>query len=438
MTFFHFVYNYLSSTLALIVLPVVWCLEKREPERRRALAQRLGRTVHWPDTDRRGRPKVWIHAVSVGEVKATEAVVKELQTDFPDLSILLTTTTDTGQRYACRQFSGLAHVQYAPVDLWWVVGRFLSAHRPDMLVCMETEIWPNWISKAHARGMRIVMLNGRISHRSIHSYLRVRALIRPVLEKVDAFSMISDADAHRIISLGAPADRVLINGNVKTDAREIGHDASAVRTLQRLYAVDDHTPVFIAGSIRAGETRILMDVYRRLAAMVPELVFIVAPRHIDKAPRIAERASELGVAWQYRTELESSGSSRRAPVLILDTIGELFQVYGLASVVFCGGSLVPLGGQNILEPAMWAKPVLYGPSMEDFLDARMLLEASGGGCCVENADVLVAQAGRLLKHPEAARRMGRLAKEAVVANQGAARRHARVVSRMLHADWSSR
>ncbi len=438
MTLFHFVYNYLSSILALMVLPAVWCLEKRDPERRRALAQRLGHTVQSPDIGRRGHPKVWLHAVSVGEVKAAEAVVEELQTDYPDLSILLTTTTVTGQRYAGRQFSGLAHVQYAPVDLWWVVGRFLSAHRPDMLVCMETEIWPNWISKAHARGMRIVMLNGRISHRSIDSYLRVRLLIRPVLEKVDAFSMISDTDARRIISLGAPADRVLVNGNVKTDAREIGDDASAVKSLQRLYAVDDHTPVFIAGSIRAGETRVLMDVYCRLAAMVPQLVFIVAPRHIDKASRIAERASELGVAWQYRTELASSRSSRRAPVLILDTIGELFQVYGLASVVFCGGSLVPLGGQNILEPALWAKPVLYGPFMEDFLEARTLLEASGGGCCVDNADVLVAQAVRLLQHPEAARQMGRLAKAAVVANQGAARRHARVVARMLDAGWSAR
>jgi 3-deoxy-D-manno-octulosonic-acid transferase len=252
-----------------------------------------------------------------------------------------------------------------------------------------------------------------------------------VLKKVDAFSMISTDDARRIISLGAPADRVSINGNVKTDATGFGDDVGVIATLQRLYAVGDHTPVFIAGSIRDGEIDILMEVYCRLAATIPELVFIVAPRHNEKASRIADRARSLGVEWQYRTELGPSRSSRRAPVVILDTIGELLQVYGLASVVFCGGSLVPLGGQNILEPAMWAKPVLYGPSMEDFLDARTLLESSGGGCCVENADALVARAAYLLNHPEESRRMGQLAQHAVVTNQGAARRNARVIAEVL-------
>jgi 3-deoxy-D-manno-octulosonic-acid transferase len=431
MNFAHFVYNYLASTLALAVLPGVWCHEKRDPQRRRALAQRLGHVVQSPDADRQSRPKLWIHAVSVGEVKAAEAVVQALQSDFPAASILLTTTTATGQRHARKQFAGKAHVQYAPVDLWWVVGRFLSVHRPDMLVCMETEIWPNWIGKAHSMGTRIVFLNGRISHRSIRSYRRLRRLMGPVLKKVDAFSMISTDDARRIISLGAPADRVSINGNVKTDARGIGDDVEGIATLQCLYAVGDHTPVFIAGSIRDGEIDILMEVYCRLAAMIPELVFIVAPRHIEKASRIADRARSLGVEWQYRTELGPSRSGRRAPVVILDTIGELLQVYGIASVVFCGGSLVPLGGQNILEPAMWAKPVLYGPSMEDFLDARTLLEASGGGCCVENADALVARAAYLLNHPEEARRMGKLAQHAVITNQGAARRNARVIAEVL-------
>ena len=431
MNFAHFVYNYLASTLALVVLPVVWCHEQKKPTRRRALAQRLGHAVQSLDAGRQSRPKLWIHAVSVGEVKAAEAVVQALQADFPAASILLTTTTATGQRYARRQFAGKARVQYAPIDLWWAVGRFLSVHRPDMLVCMETEIWPNWIGKAYSVGVRIVFLNGRISNRSIRSYRRVRALMRPVLEKVDAFSMISEADAWRIISLGAPADRVAINGNVKTDAKGTGDDAGMVTTLQHLYAVDDDTPVFIAGSIRGREIDILMDVYCRLAAAIPDLVFVVAPRHIEKASRIADRARSLGVEWQYRTELGSSRSSRCAPVVILDTIGELLQVYSLASVVFCGGSLVPLGGQNILEPAMWAKPVLYGPSMEDFLDARTLLETSGGGRCVENADELVARAGHLLSHPEEARRMGELANTAVVANQGAARRHARVIAEVL-------
>ncbi len=378
-----------------------------------------------------GRPKIWIHAVSVGEVKAAEAIVHALDTSRAKASILLTTTTMTGQRYARRQFGNRATVRYAPVDLWRVTDRFLSVHRPDLLVCVETEIWPNWIAKSNGAGIKTVFLNGRISARSIRSYMKIRRLIKPVLEKVDAFSMISDSDARRIIRLGAPAHRVQINGNVKMDAHISDRDDAVLEDLKRFYAVDDHTPVFIAGSVRGAEAEILMDVYARLAAEVSDLVFIIAPRHIEKSSRIATLARAKGIEWQYRTELGSAGARRVAPVVILDTIGELRYVYSIASVVFCGASLVPLGGQNVLEAAVWAKPVLYGPSMEDFEEARVLLETFGGGICVKDGMELTDRAIHLLKHADEARRLGRLAKQAVLSNQGAARRHARVITDLL-------
>lgn len=431
MNVFHFAYNFLASGLALILLPVIWCHEKKTPERRAALAQRLGYSGRHPSSGRHRHPKIWIHAVSVGEVKAAEAIVHALDDTLLKGSLLLTTTTMTGQRYARRQFKGRATVQYAPLDLWWVTARFLATHRPDLLVCMETEIWPNWIAKVHAMGIRTVFLNGRISTRSIRSYLKIRALLKPALEKVDAFSMISEADARRIIQLGAPTRRVLINGNVKMDVQACDKDAAVIEDLKRLYTLENDTPVFIAGSIRGAEADILMDVYIRLAAQIPDLVFIIAPRHIERASRILEMACTRGIRCQYRTEMKKKTGARRAPVVILNTIGELRTVYGIASVVFCGGSLVPLGGQNVLEAAMWAKPVLYGPSMEDFQEARNLLESFGGGACVADSSALADQAGHLLTNPSEARRMGLLARRAVLSNQGAAHRHARVVNEIL-------
>ena len=437
MTFFHFAYNFLASIFALMLFPVIWLHEKKDVERSRALIQRLGYDLRPSDASVSGGPKIWIHAVSVGEVKAADAILHALDACGTRASILITTTTISGQRHAHKCFDGRAMVRYAPVDLWGSIGRFLSNHRPDLLVCMETEIWPNWIMRAHGAGIKIIFLNGRISTRTIRSYLTIRPLIKPVLEKVHAFSMISEPDARRIIALGAPPHRVQINGNVKMDAMDWDRDESVIEPIRRLFAVDADTPVFVAGSIRGAEADMLMAVYDQMATQVPGMVFIIAPRHIEKSSRIAEIAREKGISCQFRTELAESGGERQAPMVILNTIGELRHIYGIASVVFCGGSLVALGGQNVVEAAMWAKPVLFGPSMEDFEEARIQLETSGGGICVRDANELADRASDLLTHPAEARRLGRLARRALLLNQGAASRHARVVAELLSTSFDS-
>ncbi|HSO19491.1 MAG TPA: glycosyltransferase N-terminal domain-containing protein, partial [Desulfosarcina sp.] len=336
MTIVQLIYNFLASGLALIALPAVWCRERDDPQRRAALAQRLGYGAKASDTGPPRRPKLWIHAVSVGEVKAAEIVVNALDQLPGSFDLLLTTTTTTGQAHARRQLGDRATVRFAPVDLWWSAARFLCAHRPDVLVCMETEIWPNWIAKAHNTGVRIAIVNGRISPRSIRSYRRIRPLLVPVLRKVDAFSMISQADAGRIIGLGAAPARVRVNGNVKMDTLDPDAAEAALDAVRQRYAVTDRTPVFVAGSIRGAELEILVDVYTRLAQWIADLVFIAAPRHIENAPRLARLADDRGLRWQFRTALAKTGGVRQAPVVILDTIGELRSVYGIATTVFCG------------------------------------------------------------------------------------------------------
>jgi 3-deoxy-D-manno-octulosonic-acid transferase len=431
MTIFHLLYIFLGSSLTLILLPGVWLRWKKDRELKTEIKQRLGFEEDLQQRKPFGRPLIWLHAVSVGEVKAAETVIHSLDRIRPRCAILLTTTTRTGQEYARRQLGERTHVRFAPLDLWTVAGRFLSAYRPDLLVCMETELWPNWFTRAHRFGMRIAILNGRISSRSIRSYLQIRPLIKPVLKTIDAFSMKSETDASRIRRLGAPQKRVFVNGNVKMDAQDSGQEEVKVEALRKIYSVSDQMPVIVAGSIRGEELALLMDVFLRLVKELPEVVCILAPRHIENAKRIADLANAQGVSWQYRTSLDEKKNRRRESLVILNTIGELRQVYALARVVFCGGSLVPLGGQNILEAAIQAKPVLYGPFMEDFSEERDLVESWGGGICVSDNEELAHWALHLLLHPEKARRIGNLAKQAILCNQGAAMRHAKVIERLL-------
>lgn len=430
MNIYHFIYNALPILVAPIAIPAMWCHAKGDPQRRSILKQRLGYAeAHCAQTFN-GSPKIWLHAVSVGEVKATELIVDALAKVYPGAGFLITTTTTTGQHEARQRLGRRASVCYAPLDLWPSVARFLSVFRPDVLICMETEIWPNWIVKARRLGMAIIFLNGRLSSRSIRSYMKIRPLLKPVLAQVAAFSMISDADAQRIQALGAESSHIHVNGNVKFDIRVDEQREVTAHRLMQYFGVDDTTPVFIAGSIRSGEMGPLLDVYQRLILLFPNLLFLMAPRHIEKTPMLERMAKGRGIDCQRRTQLHDPGE-RTAALVVLDTIGELRDLYSIAWVAFCGASLVPLGGQNILEAAVHAKPVLFGPHMDDFKEARVLLEKSGGGICVADADELVRQAADLLGHPAKARHLGELARNALTANQGAAKRHAQVVSKVL-------
>ncbi|WP_281492064.1 3-deoxy-D-manno-octulosonic acid transferase [Desulfosarcina cetonica] len=350
MNFFHFAYTALASGLYLAALPPIYSYVRKNPQRKAILYQRLG----YPTVDRRrcpmGRPRIWMHAVSVGEVKAADAIVRALDARGQRVSIVLTTTTETGQQYALNTLGQRVMARFAPLDLWGATGRFLQLYRPDLFVCMETEIWPNWILRAHRAGIPTIFLNGRISARSIRSYLVIRHLLRPVLEKVAAFSMISEPDAQRIMALGAPKKRVVVNGNVKTDARWADLDETVVASLKGQFSLAATTPVFVAGSVRGAEIEALLEVYQKLAKRIDGLVFILAPRHIEKVSRITSIAQTRGISWQRRSEMDRSGGCRKHSFIILDTIGELRHVYGMASVVFCGASWCRWGDRISLSP----------------------------------------------------------------------------------------
>ncbi len=303
--------------------------------------------------------------------------------------------------------------------------------RPKALVFLETELWPAWIAEAGALGIKTALVNGRISPRSFEGYRRFRFFFRNVLSRIDAFSMIGEEDARRIRALGAEARRVVVNGNAKYDllSEQVDHEAEGV--VRRILNIDVRVPVFVAGSTRSGEERLLLDAYDQIREAFPDTLLVIAPRHIERAREIFELVRRRGLGCQFRSELRDGDAPRSEPVVILDTFGELFRFYSAATLVFCGASLVPLGGQNPMEPAAWGKPVFYGPSMEDFSDATALLEDMGADGRVTDAQMLAREAVRLLKAPEERVELGERARRAVLGSRSAARRHAQVVARLL-------
>jgi 3-deoxy-D-manno-octulosonic-acid transferase len=431
MSFSYQVYRFLAAGLFFPALGPVYLYSRLTGKFKKGFAQRLGR-YSAGETDRpAGIPRIWMHAVSVGEVRAAVAIRRAVKRLLPRSAVILSTTTDTGQALA-RQASGPDDTCiYAPVDAPYAVGGALRTFRPDLLAVCETEIWPNWLMQARRAGIRAVLVNGRISPRSFRRYLRIRSLISPVLECLQTFSMISEADAARIRKMGADPGRVRVHGNAKYDGLlEQASDADRSK-MARVMGLAPEDPILVAGSVRGAEVKKVFDAFCRIRASLPQALLVLAPRHLKNASPFAALASERGLTVQARSALDAPGVKRTAAVVVLDTMGELMAAYGTATVVFCGGSLAPLGGQNLLEPAAWAKPVLYGPSTEDFADARQLLESEGGGEAVADAEQLAVRALYYLSRPEAAAAVGRKALAAAAAQTGAGLRHAQEIVALL-------
>jgi len=424
-------YNVISSGIFFLLLPVFGVYTCITGKHRESFGQRLGR---YPDTLVRtatGKPRIWLHAASVGEVGVAAAIMDQLVRQMPGCAIVLSTTTEHGQAFAGPRLGPDAVCVYAPVDFVAAVRKALFTFKPDVLALVETEIWPNWLVQAQRMGIKTALVNGRISVRSIKGYLKVRGIMKETLTHVDAFSMIRESDAARIQRIGAQTEKVCVNGNAKYDLLVRQADPALRDRMTRLYQLDRNQPVFVAGSTRNGEETIILDAYSRVIERFPETLLIIAPRHVERAPAIKEMAGRRGFSCRMRTDLDQLNGVRTAPVIVMDTMGELPAAYSIATVAFCGGSLVPLGGQNVLEAAVWGIPVLYGPSMEDFMDAKALLENTGGGVQITDGQTLARRILHYLSCPDQAIAVGKQAREAVESHTGAAAKHADVICGLL-------
>jgi 3-deoxy-D-manno-octulosonic-acid transferase len=374
------------------------------------------------------RPCVWFHAVSVGEVLQLQSVLKELEPRLPGYDFVITTTTVTGLSVAREKFAAdHHHVCYFPLDFSWAVNCALDVIRPQAIVLVELELWPNFISAAGRRGIPLALINGRIGERSFHGYRRIRFLMRWLLQWFETLAVQNETYGQRLIELGAPPDRVVVTGSIKFDGVNTDRDNSQTAELRRSFGIDPANRVFVAGSTQAPEEEFALQSWMSLREEFPELRLILVPRHKERFEEVAELIESYGLPLLRRTEakgerrvstLRSSGS-RTAPILLLDTLGELNACWGLADVAFVGGSLTRRGGQNMIEPAAYGAAVVFGPNTWNFRDVVEMLLNQGAARVVADREELESTVGELLSDRAAAAKQGQTAQQLVVSQQGA-------------------
>jgi 3-deoxy-D-manno-octulosonic-acid transferase len=378
------------------------------------LAERLGFGAALP------APSIWLHAVSLGEMSAAAPLLRALRLRFPEIPLVVTTATPAGRARAAALIGGGADIRFLPYDTPGSVRRFLKRIRPRAAIIMETELWPNLLRECERGGIPVLLASARLSAKSVTQYRRFGSLFARVFSKNLLVAAQSGEDAERFRSIGAAAERTVVVGNVKFDVSVDAGIAEAGRALRAAYA--GTRPVWIAGSTHAGEEEQLLDAHAMLLASTPNAVLLLVPRHKDRFAGVAELLARRGLKFARRSRMASGAEAPQlpsdAPVLLVDTVGELATLYASADVTFVGGSLVPTGGHNLLEPAALGLPVLTGPSYFNGKEIAQLLLARGAALEVKNAPDLAAVLQRLLASPGMRASIGAVGKEIIAENRG--------------------
>lgn len=426
----YLVYSLLTFVLFVVVSPYFLYQAVRYHKYIGSLRQRLGYLPISLNVD--GDESIWIHAVSVGEALTARALAADLKARYPRLRLFLSTTTIAGQQVA-RKIQHVDGVFYFPFDWSFIIRRTLGIVRPKLFVMMETEIWPNLLRACRRRGVRTLVINGRISQRSHGRYRLVRPLFRRVLADIDRFCMQGDDSARRIIDLGADPARVVVTGSLKFDSVELPRSGAQARPRDRVlryFRLAPNRPVVIAGSTVRGEETAVLKAFARVKATSPSALVIIAPRQPERFGEVERLARDAGFVTVRRSELPIDAEPR-ADVIVLDTIGELAGLYQVATAVFVGGSLVDHGGHNILEPAVHGKPIVFGPYMQNFREIAAVFLANDAAVQVQSERELDDMLLVLLTDPVRRARLGAAARALVEANRGAKDKTLAVVATLL-------
>ncbi len=406
-----------------------------------SLAARLGRVPRELREAATGRQVVWVHAVSVGEVLAAVGLVAELERTLGDeWRMVVSTTTATGQALARQRFidgrdAAAGRVFYYPLDFAWAVRAYLRALRPRMLVLMESELWPRMLVACGRAGVPVAVANARVSDRSFARGLRVRTVWRRLLRKVNLFLAQSDEDARRLMELGARMDAVRVVGNVKYDATE----PTQSEIVRRLDELRGDQRIAIAGSTLEGEEQQLLSVWAKVRGLAPDLILVVAPRHPQRFHEVLELITNSGYVTVLGSHLQGmQGEIAAGSIVLLDTIGDLAGAYALAEIAFVGGSLVPRGGHNPLEPARYGVPVVMGPSYENFRDIVGKMQSADGIAIVKDAAELQVVMMELLSDPDAAKAMGERGRQVFEQQRGATVRTAEALGVLMRSAGTAR
>lgn len=420
----HFFYSFLTWLLLPFGLFRLWLRGIETPAYRQRWRERLAWYEHPPRAG--GERYAVFHAVSVGEVHAAQPLIEAFMQRHPGLPIVLTTATPTGSQRVRALFGERVEHVYLPWDLPGATRRFLRRYNAQLLILLETELWPNLLRECSHERCKVVLANARLSEKSRRGYSRFRPLTRRMLGRVALVAAQSEADAERFLELGLAEGRLSVNGSLKFD---VAIDTAQVQRAQNLKGRWPRRPVWIAASTREGEDALVLQAHAALRQHCPEALLLLVPRHPERFREAGRQAEDAGFKVRFFSRGETPAPD--TGVLVGDTMGDMILYYSLADLAFVGGSLVPTGCQNIIEPAALGLPVLTGPSLYNFQKVSELLRAAGGMQVVNDPQALAARLRELLADDALRRTMGAAAKAEVARNQGAAQRLNELLDRLL-------
>lgn len=386
----------------------------------------LGKVPH-----RSGKEKcLWLHAVSVGEVNLLAPLLSRWEQRYPDWECVISTTTLAGYALARKRYAPRT-IFYCPLDFTWCVRRALRRIRPDLLVLAELELWPNLVAAAKRAGVKVAIINGRLSDKSLRGYQRIATVARRTLEQVDLIAAQNEEYAQRFRQLGALPATVFVTGSMKFDGALTDRDNPATQRLVTLASIQESDAVFLAGSTQEPEESLAVNIFAKLVVSHPNLRLILVPRHAERFEEVARMLDKSGHIWQRRSALESEGIHPSARILLVDVIGELAAWWGTARIAFVGGSLGKRGGQNMIEPAAYGAAVSFGPNTWNFRDVVAMLLARDAAVVVKDGTDMEVFVCRCLDDPEFAAKLGQKARSLVLEQLGAADRTVELLGELV-------
>ncbi len=390
------------------------------------------------------KPGIWIHGASVGEVITAKSIVEKIDREFPEWETFISTTTNTGYSVAKQNFSGKP-IFYFPVDLSWITRKVLRRIRPSCIILIELEIWPNFLVSVYEENIPLIIVNGRISDKSFKAYRIISrisgAFYNSLTNKMNTYCARTELDAQRFRDLGISSEQVFVTGTMKYDNTPTHINENSKNELADLFRIKDNDLVLIGGSTHEGEEEILLRIFERLSRTYPNLRLIIAPRHIERTRDVSRLIEKKGFTPVLKTSVDSSNYSwqnSKKEIILIDTVGDLEKIYALSDYVFVGKSLVPSGGQNMMEPAGLGKPVVFGPHVFNFKEEVDMLLRNEAAKMIETEDELCGTIEFFIKNPEAAKEMGLRAQEVVSEKRGATEKNMDIIRKILESKSSGR
>jgi 3-deoxy-D-manno-octulosonic-acid transferase len=386
---------------------------------------RLG--YYHPDSAHDRTPRIWLHAASVGEVTGALPIIHALRQRMPEAGITLTVSTPQGFHFARTTLSQYAQILPFPLDLPGALKRAFKNLQPDLYVALEGEFWPNLFRFLECSQTPTVLLNGQLSPRSAHCYGLFRSLFQPIFRQFRWLAMHSEEDRKQVLLLGADPERTSVLGSSKYDALLLRKDPQKACQWRQMLDLRSEIPVLVGGSLRRLECIKLLDIFHTLQNVAPQLVGIFAPRHMAQIPHMTQWLVDRKITFQLLSQIETGKEGRSSSVILVDRIGILFDLYALGDLIFCGGTLEPFDGHNIMEPAAWGKPVFYGPHLQKVTDEHNILQASNGSLLVQDSRELLEQWSYWIQHLSELRLYGENAKEALLKLGGVSEKQVEIV-----------